>query len=64
MFIVNIKFNYFNLFIPCGISDKAVTSLNRELGREVGIAEIKEKLKKNFGRLFEATVVVKEFLAG
>jgi lipoyl(octanoyl) transferase len=55
-FNVNADMSYFNNIIPCGINDKAVTSLNSELGKEVDIKEIKEKLKKNFAELFEATL--------
>ncbi len=53
-FNVNANLNYFNNIIPCGIQNKAVTSLNKELGTEVNMTEIKEKLKINFCKLFEA----------
>jgi lipoyl(octanoyl) transferase len=56
-FNVNSELNYFDNIIPCGINDKAVTSLNKELGRNVDMAEIKEKLKKNFSNLFEAEFI-------
>jgi lipoyl(octanoyl) transferase len=56
-FNVNADLDYFNNIIPCGINDKAVTSLNKELGREVDMTQIKEKLKKNFAKLFEAEVI-------
>ncbi len=56
-FNVNADLDYFNNIIPCGINDKAVTSLNKELGREVDMTQIKEKLKKNFTKLFEAEVI-------
>ena len=56
-FNVNADLNYFNNIIPCGINDKAVTSLNKELGRDVDMNEIKEKLKKNFANLFEAEII-------
>ncbi len=56
-FNVNADLNYFNNIIPCGINDKAVTSLNKELGHDVDMNEIKEKLKKNFILLFEAELV-------
>ena len=56
-FNVNSDLNYFNHIIPCGINDKAVTSLHIELGREVDMKEVKEKLKRNFGLLFEASLV-------
>jgi lipoyl(octanoyl) transferase len=56
-FNVNSDLNYFNNIIPCGIQDKAVTSLNKELGQDVDIPEIKEKLKKHFSRLFECDLI-------
>ncbi len=47
-FNVNTDLNYFNKIIPCGIADKAVTSLKEELGRAVDLNEVKEKVKKAF----------------
>lgn len=55
-FNVNADLNYFNNIIPCGISDKAVTSLNKELGRDVDMNDLKEKLKYHFANLFEAVI--------
>lgn len=55
---VNSDLGYFDLMIPCGIKDKAVTSLNVELGRqEVDLNEVKQKLLRHFERLFEAKLV-------
>ncbi|MDC6351296.1 lipoyl(octanoyl) transferase LipB [Zeaxanthinibacter sp. PT1] len=52
---VNANLGYFDLMIPCGIKDKAVTSLNAELGRaEIPMEEVKEKLLFHFKALFEA----------
>ena len=56
-FNVNSDLNYFNNIIPCGIKDKEVTSLNKELGHQIDVIEIKEKLKCNFLKLFEADLV-------
>lgn len=56
-FNVNANLDYFTNIIPCGISNKAVTSLNKELGHEVNMNEIKEKLKRNFSKLFEAEFI-------
>jgi lipoyl(octanoyl) transferase len=50
---VNTDLGYFNHIIPCGIPDKKVTSLHEELGRDVEMDEVKEKLKRNFERVFE-----------
>ncbi len=55
---VNADLGYFDLMIPCGIKDKAVTSLNVELGkREVDMDEVKQKLLKHFEMLFEASIL-------
>ena len=58
-FNVNSNLDYFNNIIPCGIQDKAVTSLNKELGQAVDMTEIKEKLKKHFSSLFECELIFK-----
>lgn len=56
-FNVNSNLNYFNNIVPCGIVDKSVTSMQQELGREVDMEEVKEKLRKNFSALFEAELI-------
>ncbi|WP_298955332.1 lipoyl(octanoyl) transferase LipB [uncultured Nonlabens sp.] len=56
-FNVNTNLGYFDHIIPCGIEDKAVTSLAVELKREVDMDEIKEKIKTYFVELFEAHIV-------
>lgn len=56
-FNVNTDLNYFNNIVPCGISDKQVTSLQKELGHEVDISEVKQKLKTHFSQLFKAELV-------
>lgn len=54
-FNVNADLGYFDHIIPCGIKEKAVTSLNVELGvKEVSMEEVREKLLKHFSILFEA----------
>jgi lipoyl(octanoyl) transferase len=53
---VNADLGYFDNIIPCGIRGKAVTTLNVELGVEkVDEEEVKEKILKHLGSLFEAT---------
>ena len=44
-FNVNTDLNYFNYINPCGFTDKGVTSMQKELGNELNINEIKNKLK-------------------
>ncbi|MBL7930451.1 MAG: lipoyl(octanoyl) transferase LipB [Bacteroidia bacterium] len=56
-FNVNSDLSYFNNIIACGIQDKGVTSLDKELGRKVDMTEIKEKLKRNFQILFDAEII-------
>jgi lipoyl(octanoyl) transferase len=51
---VNTDLGYFNHIIPCGIQNKKVTSLQEELGRATDMEEVKEKLKRNFEKVFEA----------
>jgi len=59
-FNVNANLGYFDNIVPCGIKEKAVTSLNVELGRsEVPLDEVKPKLLKHFSDLFEAELVEK-----
>ncbi len=53
-FNVNANLDYFDNIIACGIKNKGVTSLHKELGREVDMQEIKQRLKRNFAFLFEA----------
>ena len=55
---VNSDLGYFDHIIPCGIRGKAVASLNVELGVDkVNEEEVKERIKKHFSQLFEATLI-------
>ena len=57
---VNTDLRYFEYIIPCGIKDKAVTSLARELERKFSdaeVEEVKEKIKKHFSEVFEASFI-------
>lgn len=54
---VNTDLDYFNFIIPCGISNKQVTSIQKELGREVDLKEVKERIKKNFEFVFDAELI-------
>ena len=54
---VNTDLGYFNHIIPCGIVNKKVTSLKEELGRELPMEEVKQKLRKNFEKVFNVQIV-------
>ena len=51
---VNTDLTYFEHIVPCGIKGKGVTSLKAELGKEISVNQVKEKLVKHFLDLFEA----------
>ncbi|HTM97558.1 MAG TPA: lipoyl(octanoyl) transferase LipB [Pedobacter sp.] len=52
-FNVNADLNYFKNIVPCGIDDKDVTSMERELGKPLPMEEVKEKLKSHVAALFK-----------
>jgi len=56
-FNVSTDLSYFGDIIPCGIADKEATSLEKELGRKVGLEEVKERWKRHFEEVFEAELV-------
>ncbi len=53
-FNVNTDLSYFNHIIPCGIINKQVTSLEKELSSKPDMPEVKEKVKRNFEKVFDA----------
>ena len=54
-FNINSDLSYFSNIIPCGIDDKAVTSLERERGEKVDMDEIKSVLKEELAKQFQYT---------
>jgi len=54
---VNTSLDYFGNIVPCGIDDKAVTSLQKELDREVDIKEVQQRLQQHIATLFEMQLV-------
>ena len=54
---VNTDLSYFDNIIPCGIQNKKVTSMKSEVNELVNILEVKEKLKRNFEKVFNVTLV-------
>jgi len=56
-FNVNPDLSYFSHIVPCGIDDKAVTSMKKELGYELNIEEVKARLQANIGKLFDMNIM-------
>jgi lipoyl(octanoyl) transferase len=56
-FNVNTDLSLFKNIVPCGIDDKAVTSMQNEIGKEIDITEVKKKLLVNLSNLFDFDVV-------
>jgi lipoyl(octanoyl) transferase len=54
-FNINTDLNFFSHIIPCGIDDKAVTSMQRELGKEIEINEVSKVLLNHLAKLFDFT---------
>lgn len=52
-FNVNADLSYFNNIIPCGITDKAVTSMHLELGQNVDMSEVKVRLQNHIAEVFD-----------
>ena len=52
-FNINTDLEYFNYIVPCGLKDKDVTSLAKELGARQDIAVVKQKLIKHLVSLFD-----------
>ena len=51
-FNINAHLDYFNNIIPCGISDKAVTSLDKELGKTMDFQEVSDRVKGHLKEVF------------
>ncbi len=54
---VNTDLSYFNLIVPCGITAKPVTSMAKELGRELDLNEVAQSVSRNFGSVFASQML-------
>lgn len=55
---VSTDLSYFQMIVPCGITDKGVTSLSQILGRPVQMQEVARSAARHFGEVFERNVVM------
>ncbi len=55
-FNINCNLDYFNNIIPCGIHNKKVTSLKKELGLNVSLDKVADKIKLYMSNLFEMRI--------
>jgi lipoyl(octanoyl) transferase len=54
---VNTDLSYFDLIVPCGITAKPVTSMKKELRREVDMDSVAQAISRNFGRVFSSQML-------
>ena len=59
---VNTDLSYFNLIVPCGITARPVTSMQKELGRDVDLNEVAQAVSRNFGGVFGSQMLWVETL--
>ena len=55
---VNTDLSHFNFIVPCGIQNKQVTSIEKESGHKVDFDEVKEKMKRNFEKVFNVELAI------
>ena len=54
---VNTDLNFFKNIIPCGINDKEVTSISKEVGQVIKIKDVEKKLLNNLSKVFEFKIL-------
>jgi lipoyl(octanoyl) transferase len=54
---VNTDLSFFNLIVPCGITSKPVTSMQKELGRPIPLQDVAHSLSRNFGTVFRSQIL-------
>ncbi len=59
---VNTDLEYFNLIIPCGITTRPVTSMAKELSKELSLQDVAHSISRNFGAVFESQMLWLESL--
>jgi lipoyl(octanoyl) transferase len=61
---VNTDLDYFDLIVPCGIEAKPVTSIEKELGKQLPLQEVAHSISRNFGTVFSSQILWLETLDG
>jgi lipoyl(octanoyl) transferase len=56
-FNINTDLSFYNLINPCGFTDRGVTSLSKELGKEIDLQEVKNHLRTSFTEVFECELI-------
>ena len=54
---VNTDLSFFDLIVPCGITSKPVTSMQKELNRDLNLNEVAESISRNFGVVFQSQML-------
>jgi lipoyl(octanoyl) transferase len=54
---VNTDLGFFDLIVPCGITSKPVTSMRKELGREIDLNAVAQAASRNFGAVFRSQML-------
>lgn len=54
---INTDLSFFNLIIPCGITSKPVTSMAKELAKEIPLQDIAHVISRNFGTVFQTQIL-------
>jgi len=58
---VNTDLSYFNMIVPCGITDKGVTSLSRLLGSQIPMSDVACVVSSQFAQVFEREILFSDF---
>jgi lipoyl(octanoyl) transferase len=54
---VNTDLTFFDLIVPCGITSKTVTSMSKEVKRDLAMQDAARSLSRNFGTVFSSQIL-------